>query len=79
MHQAQKTKIERLVKKLKYNFIYQRRPDFAKGVTSQHVMQILNSQGIEFEDQLDLVKTIVPNFDPIANQWTFKVVFKCGV
>lgn len=78
LQQSQKTKVEKLAKKLQYNFKYQRRPEFAKGVTTQHVMHILKNQGIEYEDQLDLVKTITPCHDPITQQWNFKVVFKSG-
>jgi len=66
------------LKKLKYNFIYHRRPDLARGCTLQHILTILKLEGIEFQDQLELVKTISPNFDPIKNEWQFKVVFKTG-
>ena len=75
---SQQTKIDKLVKKLKYNFKYQRRPDVAKAVTADHVRSILKNHVIEFEDQLDLVKTISPNYDPVGNTWRFTVVFKSG-
>ena len=67
-----------MLKKLKYNFIYHKRPDLARGCTHQNILIILKLEGIEFQDQLKLVKTISPNFDPIKNEWQFKVVFKTG-
>lgn len=73
--QAQRTKVDALVRKLKYNLKYQRRPKLAKGVSRGHVLQILKHNGIEYDDQLDSVKTISPSFDPSANQWDFNVVF----
>ena len=73
---AQKTKLDWLTRKLQYNFKYQRRPELAKAVTSKHVLQILMNQGIEYDDQLEMVKTISPSFDPLLQNWDFRVVFK---
>jgi len=75
---SQRTKLEKLVKKLKYNFIYQQRRDLAKGVRTQHVLQVLKAHGIVYESQLDLVKTIVPNYDLVNKSWRLKVVYRSG-
>ena len=74
--QAQQTNLDCLVIKLKSNFKYQGRRDLAKAVTTEHVNAILSNHGIK--DQVNVVKTISSNFDPVARAWLFTVVFKGG-
>jgi hypothetical protein len=75
----QLTKIGRLKRRLYYAFIYHNRPDMSKSLTDAHVIRILQARGVNYEHQIDLVKTIRPNFDPISNRWTFTTVFKSDV
>jgi len=75
---SQQTTFDELVKKLKSNFTYKRQTRIAKAVKEEHVRAILKNQGIEFEDQLNFVKTISPNYDPMSEKWTYTVVFKSG-
>ena len=70
--------IDKLVKKLKYNLIYNKQSKMARACTRTHVIKILSSQGVADPEQLNFVKTISPNFDPISNQWRYKVVFHTG-
>jgi len=44
----------------------------ARGCTLQHILTILKLEGIDFQDQLELVKTISPNFDPIKTNGNSK-------
>ena len=74
--ESQKTKLDKLVKKLKYNFVYKQRRDLAKDVSNQHVLQALKTHDIVYEAQLDQVKTIVPIYDPVNKRWLLKLVYK---
>jgi hypothetical protein len=79
LHDSRKaalTNVGVLKRKLNYNFLYHKRPQLAKALTEKHILQILKASGLTFEDEIDLVKTISPNFDPLLNQWTFQCVFK---
>lgn len=68
-------KIDRLLKKLKYNLIYNKQNSLARACRREHVVQILKHNGITTEDQLQLVKTISPNFDPVSKKWRYNVVY----
>jgi hypothetical protein len=73
---AQLTKVGLLKRKLYYNFLYHKRPQMAKALTVKHVLKILTINGLTSINELDLVKTISPNFDPLLKRWTFRCVFK---
>jgi len=68
-------KIDRLLKKLKYNLIYNKQNRLARACRREHILQILKHNGITTEDQLELVKTISPNFDPLGKKWRYTVVY----
>jgi hypothetical protein len=74
----QRDDVDRLVAKLKNNLIYHRRGDMARAVSRDHVIDIIKQEGLLYAIQLQLIKTISPNYDLIKQRWTFKVVFKTG-
>lgn len=63
--------VENLVRKLKYNLRYKGEFAIAKGVTAEHVVEILKLNAIDDPGQ---VKTIVPSFS--NGGWDYKVVLK---
>lgn len=76
LRKSKQTQLSKLAKRLKYNFVYQKRSDLAKLVTHQQVLEILKENDIVYEQQLDTVKTIAAKYDAKQEAWMYKVVLK---
>ena len=68
------TPIEVLIKKLKSNLIYHKQHKMARAIKRDHVIKILEDQGVGIE-HINKVKTISCCYDPIHDTWKFKLVF----
>jgi len=66
--------LQRLKLKLSQNLIYQKKDNYARSITVETVEKILQEFRINDED-IALVKTIKPVFDPIHENWGVIPVF----
>ena len=66
--------LQRLKTKIYQNFLYQKKPSYARAVTTDTVTKILEYHKID-ESSYALVKTIKPVYNPVSKSWTATPVF----
>jgi len=71
------TPIGVLKRRLYHNCMYNKESLMALNLNEDHFRHILQHFNIP-ESDATKIKTISPNFDPIKEQWNYRVVFKKG-